>query len=64
MRKTGAIELMIWIGKPRPIRSPMLQTMLIMASIMRVMDRKRSLNIRYLTKSMTIPAIGAKMAIS
>ncbi len=42
----------------------MLQTMLIMASIMSVIERKRSLNMRYLTNSMIMPAIGAKTAMS
>ncbi len=42
----------------------MLQTMLIIASIINVIERKRSLNIRYLISSMTIPAIGANIAMS
>ena len=32
MRKTGAMELMMCTGNPRPMRSPMLQTMLIIAA--------------------------------
>ncbi len=52
------------MGNPSATSRPMLQTMLIIASIIRATERKRSLNIRYLTASMTIPAIGANIAMS
>ena len=42
----------------------MLHTMLIMASIISTMERKRSLNMTYRTTSMIIPAIGARIAMS
>ena len=47
-------------GNPSAISMPMLQTMLIIASIISATERKRSLNIRYRTISITIPAMGAK----
>lgn len=46
IKNTGAIELMMWMGNPSPIRRPMLQRMAIMASIMSAMERNRSPNMR------------------
>src|SRR3989338_4483951 len=63
IRKTGLIELMIWTGQPRPIKPPMLQMMLIMATAILATITVTLRNINQRAIHITIPAIGEKMAI-
>src|SRR4030042_6838043 len=63
IRNTGLIELIMWTGYPNPIRSPMLQMMLIMATAMLATINGTLRNINQRATAMTIPAMGEKRPI-
>ena len=64
MRNTGAMELMMCTGKPRPINRPMLHRIATIETPIMAADSARLRNMNWIAANMMPPAMGEKIAIS